>query len=895
MLPLTLAALVLLPQESRSHFDTPQIVLDPVYIPAWGDAGRFTNVGDFDGDGHLDLVGEWGHQNSYSSYQELKFWYGDGTGALVRRVLSEVLVAQGNVPVLDDGFTAVGEIGVPDGRDDVVHAYNESFPDSDTAVLRLFLGRPTSPFFYRVYRVPGRLLDVEIADFDGNGTGDVAALLVDSTGQHTLRFLLDSPVPVRTLGLPAGDWEQLERGEFSGDGVTDLTVVSPRAMTFRSLEHGHKALHAPGPDTIAHVLVEPDSAAGDLDGDGDDDVVLFTHQGYQVVWQVRPGEFEISPHLDGGPATELADIDGDGDLDGVCCGGGGGSGDVTYDPRADSHFEISLNDGTGVFAPSFSLPGLASEHIAGAVDFDEDGEVDLIAGRVIYFSPGGLAPRIAHPTPDANLQPGSIGDVDGDGDPDFGLGLGICRLNRGDGRSLDAPPSMPAPPAGTSFVGPGFPGDLDGDGCTDLLVEAWQGTSFVGLHLLRNSGGGSFADAGLVATPPQPYSVITSLDARSCRVTDLDGDGDADLLVHGHTGLPSWSQHFVALWSNPGSGPLGAGPTWPGENLIDVADLDGDLLVDLVVTAGTGTASGRLYWRPGLGGGAFGGRLLIKDNQYGFNFEIEDELCTFPDVSTGLATVAGIRQGSGVYRYPRSGSSWLELDLPAVLRTEYWATDDLPSKSWFRSCDVNGDGFGDLLSWPAVGKGSGLVLNGPAGLDASGPRLLMEPRTFADVDGDGDEDAITAEGVVLNRTREGELAGARIQYGSGGAGTGGIVPTLGAVGPFRTGSTVEFRITGGLGGAQATFGISRTKAEIADWPVQGLTAWIDPADSYFQTVQVTLDGPAGLAGAGSATIPFTVPAGFTGVREYYQVWVQDPAAPNGVAASNGLELGFGSP
>ena len=135
MTPIALAAaLAFLPQESRSHFDAPQIMLDPVYVPGWGDAGRFTNVGDFDGDGHFDVVGEWGYQWGYG-YQELKFWFGDGTGALVRRVQYEVVYRdQAQLPALDDGFTAVGEIGVPDGRDDVVHAYTESFPDSDTAM-----------------------------------------------------------------------------------------------------------------------------------------------------------------------------------------------------------------------------------------------------------------------------------------------------------------------------------------------------------------------------------------------------------------------------------------------------------------------------------------------------------------------------------------------------------------------------------------------------------------------------------------------------------------------------------------------------------------------------------------------------------------------------------------
>src|SRR5262249_42313747 len=149
------------------------------------------------------------------------------------------------------------------------------------------------------------------------------------------------------------------------DGVTDLAVVSPEAVVIRSLAHGTKTLAAPA-DAILHGLHMPDSAAGDVDGDGRDDVVLFSmRDGYRVLAQVAPGEFELGPVQQGGPATELADIDRDGDLDGTCCGGGGGGGpqSPTYDPHMASKFELSLNDEQGHFAPAFSLPSLASEHI----------------------------------------------------------------------------------------------------------------------------------------------------------------------------------------------------------------------------------------------------------------------------------------------------------------------------------------------------------------------------------------------------------------------------------------------------------------------------------------------------------------------------------------------------
>jgi len=163
---------------------------------------------------------------------------------------------------------------------------------------------------------------------------------------------------------------------------------------------------------------------------------------------------------------------------------------------------------------------------------------------------------------------------------------------------------------------------------------------------------------------------------------------------------------------------------------------------------------------------------------------------------------------------------------------------------------------------------------------------------FVDVDGDGDDDALS-EFVRHGRGFEGVTGGGRVQYGTSFPGTDGRAPTLGATGPFRAGETVEFRVRGGLGGATCTFAISRAPAELPDTPVAGLTSYVDPADAWFQTVTVTLSGTPGQPGVGTAVIPFTVPAGYSGSSEYFQAVINDPGAPNGMSATNGLQIDFG--
>jgi len=56
---------------------------------------------------------------------------------------------------------------------------------------------------------------------------------------------------------------------------------------------------------------------------------------------------------------------------------------------------------------------------------------------------------------------------------------------------------------------------------------------------------------------------------------------------------------------------------------------------------------------------------------------------------------------------------------------------------------------------------------------------------------------------------------------------------------------------------------------------------------------VILSGTTGAPGEGKATIPFNVPVGYAGVSEYFQAFVLDSGAPNGVGATNGLCIDFG--
>ena len=276
-------------------------------------------------------------------------------------------------PQAGPGGTSFRDLAVADldhdGKDDVVVISTAGSPST----LRIATHLSTAP---------GTLPTIHATTVAGYGAG--LRLLALADGTHVAMVLGYAPAQI----LPV----------LIGSNGATFTVSSPLTVT-ENLD---------------------DAAVGDLD------LVLFGRPSgpgeYPIVRQANLA-FAVEPARLGGPATGLADIDGDGDLDGVCCGGGGG-GPPLPNQRA-SNFEISIHDGAGGFAPSFMIAGLGARHIAGAADVDGDGDVDLVAGRVVYFSDGAPRPRPANRSTSVwfggESLVGGLRDGDGDGDIDHSI------------------------------------------------------------------------------------------------------------------------------------------------------------------------------------------------------------------------------------------------------------------------------------------------------------------------------------------------------------------------------------------------------------------------------------------------------------------------------------------
>jgi FG-GAP-like repeat len=864
VLALTVLTAFLGAQSSAALFDAPVVVGD--------DYMRFMNVLDFDGDGWKDALSVWYHIGNVTSV-DVRGFRNDQTGRLVH-VWTVGQGLNGVTVPLSQVDTATGDMNL-DGQEDFVlsvlgtiYVYLSNGAQPPTLWVTTFVG-VTPPS------------EIKMADFNGDGRADIVTL---SVGTVSLLLTQPSglPFPTSTQVLPAGTSHRLFLAEVNGDGIMDVGVAGASTGTqLRLYPVVGGILQPPLAFTLAGETM-PMPVAGDVDNDGDQDVVVFGMSQYRILRRTGPATFNLESYVPGGPATGLADVDQDGDLDGVCCGSGGGPGDSppNYYP---SNYEISINNG-GVFAPAFQITGLGSTRLAGAVDLDADGDLELVAGRCVYYPDGPItkSPFTAIPTTNTAR---SVIDVDQDGDPDLqglaGTAIAFSR-NTGDGAFASTPLLLPAPPAGSVWVGPGWPGDWDGDGDADLVVvQQTTGGAFMAMRILRNNSGGGYTDGGNAAgagvdmrvMPATPVLVPMSPDA--ILAADIDLDGDLDLVCRAP---PTHSR----MWLNSGTGFFFAGQELPGNYVVAVAPIDANATPDFLAVYGslsTGVGPLRL-WR-GLGGGAVAEPDAVLITSY--STWLGD--CALADLdgdgdldlatTTSNTTYVGQNDGNGNFSPPSP---------PFIQPVEFFYS--APAPQYVAILDVDADGYSDIVVGPTknTAYGATAIHRGTATPWVYQPAIvqIFIAGALTDVDGDGDPDALWNK-LARNRHFRQPDCGTRRQYGIGLAGSGGMVPVLGAVGPFRAGVSGDTRIRGGLGGAHALFGIGFNETAT---PILGGTLYTDPLAIF----ELDLLGQPGVPGAGWLNLPWTMPASLVGTAIYQQVAIIDPGAPQGATLTNGLHL-----
>lgn len=363
----------------------------------------------------------------------------------------------------------------------------------------------------------------------------------------------------------------------------------------------------------------------DVDGDGDLDVLGASPDGLYWLKNHGTGDFATPTFVDSRPIDHLVqgDVDDDGDQDVVAA-----------DWNANELVWYQNQDGQGNFSSAILVDALADVRGLQFADLDSDGDRDLVFGALTgptgWFENTGSGFSTRHDLYVNGASDSAINDMDGDGDLDvvisndrFGMvgwfqngGNGsfssIKILNSvvghasdvelgdidGDG-DLDIAASSPSDHRigwfanidGFGQFGPFTNiatglirartvrlGDVDADGDLDA-VAAVAGSDEI--LEFENNGSGSFSPAQRI-TDRAHFSFALNLAPGSLRLADLDSDGDEDLVA----ATPfddqiEWFENEGGEWTTTHRLLL----TFDRAISIEAADLDGD--GDLDILAGS--------------------------------------------------------------------------------------------------------------------------------------------------------------------------------------------------------------------------------------------------------------------------------------------------------------------
>jgi hypothetical protein len=587
-------------------------------IGVTGDDVRGLALGDLDGNGLLDAVSASEANEDY----EIIAWQNDGTP--FSGAWGQTDVGATTTSSLD---VALGDLD-NDGDLDIVSAGDEGLRlrENDGAPFGggLWAGTLVSD--------SGSANRLSLHDLDGDGDLDIASghtVPSELRAWQNDDAPFSSSWSESELGNVSGFVTDLALGDLDNDGDLDYLASFTSLANFEltAWQNTHVHRNAPfAPQGFAVGAVEMNVltlAQGDLDEDGDLDVIsagVFGASFDVVAWQNTGAPFDAAwtsgivaqiPHTV--TTIALGDLDNDGDLDLVTGTVEGADFEIMAWENGLDPFAGPWDSGNvGAVADSVGALALA--------DLDNDGDLDIVSGAglnafevMVWMNDGtpfdntwiqnGVGESLGHVTAVA------VGDLDNDGNVDIVTGstaqedFEIIAWRNDDLPFAGLWDQNDVGPSGGAARSLAL-GDLDNDGDLDIMSGSTLG-AIVEIVAWQNNGdpfGVLWPSFQVGASPDSVYAV---------QLGDLDGDGDLDLV----TGSGVADDFEVTAWENDG-GPLSG--SWPATDIGAIAgdvyavvlgDLDNDGDLDVVSGSGEDAENQVVAWK-NIGGSA---RLAPRD------------------------------------------------------------------------------------------------------------------------------------------------------------------------------------------------------------------------------------------------------------------------------------------
>lgn len=283
-------------------------------------------------------------------------------------------------------------------------------------------------------------------------------------------------------------------------------------------------------------------------------------------------------------ALAAGDVNGDGKDDVVMAWGGTGAG-----------ISVLLNKGDGTFGTPIAVPEEVQGYDIVVADFTGDCNADILVPGYQDGSPtvdllvsngdGTFQAPVQLPTQDENVLSLVAADFNRDGKLDFAefnlsaeSGAGV-QVSLGTSTGFSPPTTFDAGdeqsyPTETRGLAAA---DLDGDGASELLLASPS----KGACVLKNDGHGQFEGA------PICYAATLNYSGDTIAAGDVNGDGKPDIVLGNGESVTSDNGSVIDVFLNKGDGTFGApvAVPFPGAfyGAVALVDTNNDKKLDLVV------------------------------------------------------------------------------------------------------------------------------------------------------------------------------------------------------------------------------------------------------------------------------------------------------------------------